>query len=139
MAHQCRSTRPKFCDVSGGSALQSAVIARAQSMTGLAGTFDGPPARAPYPYLVADCSRELDWGTKDRKGREVSAKLTLWDDEPARLQRLADALEDVLEGNIDPADWVLANWRFVSRETIRDVAGPWAISLEYRARMLALP
>jgi hypothetical protein len=64
--------------------------------------------------------------------------VTLWDDQPARLQMLSDAVEAKVLATVVEADWQLVNLRLIRRRTIRDVAGPWATAVDFRARMLAL-
>lgn len=123
--------------MSAGQALQASLVARLQSLTELSGIYDGPPARAPYPYLVVDCGVEQDWGAKDLRGREVTAALTLWDDQPARLQRITDAIEVVTDQELQPEGWTVVTWRFLRRRTVRDVAGPWAAAVDFRARLFA--
>ena len=46
-----------------------------------------------FPYAAIDASLETDWSHKSGSGREVMVAVTLWDDQPARLQMLADAVE----------------------------------------------
>lgn len=123
--------------MSGGQALQTALVVQLQQLSEFSGIYDGPPARASYPYLVIDCGQHKDWGTKDRPGREVSVALTVWDDQPARLQDMADAVEARLTSSVSPNGWSLTSLRFLGRHMTRDVAGPWATTIDYRARMLA--
>jgi len=41
-------------------------------------------------------------------------------------------------GGLDALDgWQLVTMRLVRRRVVRDVAGPWAAAIDYRARMLA--
>jgi hypothetical protein len=103
----------------------------------LSGVFDGPPARANYPYVALDASTEADWGHKSADGREVLVAITVWDDEPVRLQTLADQVESNLCELSELDGWELVTMRLVRRRVIRDVAGPWAAAIDYRARMLA--
>lgn len=123
--------------MSGGQALQSALVGQLRNLSEFSGIYDGPPARASYPYVTIDCGQQKDWGTKDRIGREIAVALTVWDDEPARLQDMADAVEANVTPRVALNDWSIASWRFLGRRTTRDVAGPWAITIDYRARMLA--
>lgn len=124
--------------MSAGQSLQIDVVSRLRALDELSGIYDGPPARAAYPYLIVDAGIEFDWSSKTNKGREVPVALSLWDDQPARLQRLADASEAILAEAPAPVGWQLVSWRFVRRRIVRDVAGPWAAALDYRARMFAL-
>lgn len=124
--------------MSAGAALQAALAAAIGAVGELTGVFDGPPARAAYPYAAIDASTESDWSHKSGAGREVLVAVTLWDDQPARLQVLGDAVEaKVLAAAVD-AGWQLVSLKLIRRRTIRDVAGPWATAVDFRARMLAL-
>jgi hypothetical protein len=61
----------------------------------------------------------------------------LWDGQPARLQSLADEAEaTVLEISMTDG-WQLVSLVLTRRKTVRDVAGPWASAINFRARMLA--
>jgi Protein of unknown function (DUF3168) len=123
--------------VSAGGALQSAIATAVNAVEGLSGVFDGPPARAAYPYVALDATTETDWGHKSGNGREVLVAITVWDDQPVRLQALADAVESALQ-NLGPvAAWQLVTMQLVRRRVLRDVAGPWAAAIDFRARMLA--
>ena len=122
--------------MSAGASLQAAVVPALQDLSGLTGIFDGPPARASYPYAVVDAGTELDWGHKSGAGREVVLALTLWDDQPERLQQLADRAETAVENVLVRDGWKLVSLNFMRRRVIRDVAGPWAAALDFRARLL---
>ena len=117
--------------------MQTALATALSNVQELTGVFDGPPARASYPYVALDATTEMDWGHKSADGREVLVAITVWDDEPVRLHGIADEVE----ANIDelPAldGWELVTMRLVRRRVIRDVAGPWAAAIDLRARMLA--
>jgi hypothetical protein len=107
------------------------------SVAELTGVFDGPPARAAYPYAALDATTETDWSHKSGRGREVMVAITLWDDQPVRLHALADAVEAAVEAVGTIVGWQLVTMRLVRRRVIRDVAGPWAAAVDFRARMLA--
>ena len=124
--------------MSAGGALQVAIAAALNAIDALEGVFDGPPARAAYPYVTLDASTESDWSHKSGIGREVLVATTLWDDQPARLHELADAVESALLGLSIEDAWQLVTMRLMRRRVIRDVAGPWAAAVDFRARMLAL-
>ena len=123
--------------MSAGAALQAELAATIAGVGGLTGVFDGPPARAAFPYSAIDCSVETDWSHKSGSGREVMVAVTVWDDQPARLQALADSIEERVLATSVGGDWQLVNLRLVRRRTVRDVAGPWATAIDFRARLLA--
>lgn len=123
--------------MSAGGALQSAIAAILSGIAELTGVFDGPPARAAYPYVALDATTTSDWSHKSGEGREVLVAITLWDDQPARLHGLADQIESMLAGLASVDGWQLVTMRLVRRRVVRDVAGPWAAAVDFRARMLA--
>lgn len=123
--------------MSAGGAIQEALAAALDTVEELTGVYDGPPARAAFPYAAIDASLETDWSHKSGGGREVMVAVTVWDDQSARLQPLADDCEEkVLNLALDGA-WQLVALRLIRRRTIRDVAGPWATAIDFRARLLA--
>lgn len=123
--------------MSAGTALQAAFVGTLATIGELDGIYDGPPPRAAFPYVAIDAGNEIDWSHKTGRGREVMVALTLWDDQPDRLQRLADLVEDRV-GLIGPVTgWQIAGLRFVRRRVVRDVAGPWAAAIDFRVRLLA--
>ena len=124
--------------MSAGGALQTEIAAALGRIEGLSGVFDGPPARASYPYVALDATTESDWSHKSGEGREVLVAITVWDDQPVGLHSQADEVEAALQapGPIDA--WQLVTMRLVRRRVVRDVAGPWAAAVDFRARMLAL-
>ncbi|HKP35121.1 MAG TPA: DUF3168 domain-containing protein [Sphingomicrobium sp.] len=124
--------------MSAGGALQTAIAAALTMVEGLTGVFDGPPARAAYPYAALDATTETDWSHKSGEGRDVLVAITLWDDQPVRLHALADDIEANLRTLGPTAGWQLVTMRLVRRRVVRDVAGPWAAAIDFRARMLAL-
>ncbi|HVL29321.1 MAG TPA: hypothetical protein VM326_01220 [Sphingomicrobium sp.] len=42
-----------------------------------------------------------------------------------------------MSGIGDPDGWQLASIAFLRRRIVRDVAGPWAAAMDFRARLLA--
>lgn len=124
--------------MSAGGALQAALAAALAGEARLTGIYDGPPARAGLPYAVIDAGSESDWSHKSGGGREVLVALTLWDEQPARLAELADAVEAAAAGVGAVAGWQLVSMRMIRRRTVRDVAGPWATAIDFRARLLAV-
>jgi uncharacterized protein DUF3168 len=123
--------------MSAGGILQAAIAGALSAVTDLTGVFDGPPARAAYPYAAIDAGNETDWSHKSGDGREVLVGVTIWDDQPVRLHALADAVEAALAALGALAGWDLVTMRIIRRKVVRDVAGPWAAVLDFRARMLA--
>ena len=124
--------------MSAGGALQSAIAAGLSAVDGLTGVFDGPPARAAFPYAAMDATTESDWSNKSGLGREVFVAITVWDDQPVRLHALADAVEAAVGGVASVQGWQLVTMRMTRRRIVRDVSGPWAAAIDFRARMLAL-
>ena len=57
--------------MSAGGALQTAIAGALNAIADLTGVFDGPPARAAYPYAAIDTTTESDWSHKSGAGREV--------------------------------------------------------------------
>ena len=84
--------------MSAGGALQTALTGALGGEARLTGIYDGPPARAAFPYAVIDAGNESDWSHKNGEGREVLVALTVWDEEPVRLAELADAVEQLAAG-----------------------------------------
>ena len=123
--------------MSAGGALQTAIASALATVTELTGVFDGPPARAAYPYAAIDATTETDWGHKSGLGRGVLVAVTVWDDQPVRLHALADAVEEAMRALPATDGWELVNLQLVRRRVVRDVAGPWAAAVDFRARMLA--
>lgn len=123
--------------MSAGSALQMALAQVLAGEPRLSGVYDGPPARAAFPYAVIDARAESDWSHKSGEGREVLVALTLWDEEPVRLAELADAAERLAAEAGNVGGWHLVSMRLLRRRTVRDVAGPWAAAIDFRARLLA--
>lgn len=123
--------------MSAGGAIQAALADALASEGRITGIYDGPPARAGFPYAVIDAGSESDWSHKNGEGREVLVALTIWDEEPARLAELADAAEALAGGVAIAGGWQLVSMRLLRRRTVRDVAGPWATAIDFRARLLA--
>lgn len=122
--------------MSAGATLQAAIAAALVEVSELSGVFDGPPARPAFPYAAIDCSLETDWSHKNGGGREVMVAVTVWDDQPARLQALADEVEAKVLAIELGTGWQLVSLLLVRRRTLRDVAGPWAGAVDFRARLL---
>ena len=122
--------------MSAGGALQEAVASALLSQAQLTGVFDGPPARAAFPYVVLDGGSELDWSHKSNGGREVLLAVTLWDEQPARLHAQLDGIEAAVASIAAVEGWQLVSIAFLRRRIVRDVAGPWAAAMDFRARLL---
>jgi len=122
--------------MTAGAELQAAVVAATSSLELLRGVFDGPPARAEFPYLVVDCSVEKAWNCSAHAGREVTCELTLWDDQPARILELEDALEKKIGQLASLPSWQLSSCSFQEKRKVRNPSGPWSCALRFRARML---
>ena len=129
--------------MSAASELQSAVVAALGSAPGIggivAGVFDGPPARADFPYLVIGDGLMVDWSTKTERGREHRLAITAWD-EAGRAARL-HALIGAVEATLDALPAALPTNRIVSRQVqrsqiLRARSGPWAGVVDYRFRTL---
>jgi hypothetical protein len=88
--------------------------------------------------VALDATTETDWSHKSGDGREVMVAITVWDDQPVRLHALADSIEAAVEGPVPVAGWQMVTMRLVRRRVVRDVAGPWAAAVDFRARMLAI-
>lgn len=123
--------------MSAGGALQEAVASALAGEPALTGVYDGPPARAAFPYVVVDGGTEVDWSHKSGRGREVLLAVTLWDEQPARLHALADRMETAVGAIAEVGGWQLVNIAFLKRRIVRDAAGPWAAAMDFRARLLA--
>ena len=124
--------------MSAGAALQEGLAQALLALGVLDGVYDGPPARAAYPYVAIDAGSEADWSHKSGTGREIALSLTLWDARADGLQDLADAVEGCVTSGLVVAGWQLVNSQLVRRRTVRDVAGPWAVAIDFRVRMLAV-
>jgi hypothetical protein len=123
--------------MSAGGALQAALASALGEIEALTGVYDGPPARAAFPYAAIDAGTESDWSHKSGAGREVLVAITVWDEQPARLHALADEAEAAVSGAGPVSGWQVASLRLLRRRVVRDVAGPWAAALDFRARLLA--
>lgn len=126
--------------MSAGLALQSAVfaaLAAADGIGGVAAVYDGPPARAAFPYLSIEAGAAIDWSTKTTRGREHRLIITVWDENgrSARLQDLMAAAGMAIEA-IDPAldGHRIASLTLTREHVARGASGPWAGLVEYRVR-----
>lgn len=105
------------------SSAEQAVRARALSLlkadAGLAaavhGVFDGTPPRVNAPYVSVGAADGVDWGTKDRAGREVRLMLALHGAGDSLRAVAAARIEAVAEALRGPA----GDWSIVSARTVR--------------------
>ena len=97
------------------------------------------PLQAAAPYATVAAGLETDWGHKSGSGRELRLTVTLRDqgERPARLRALAAEAQAALDGLAMSDGWQLVTLVFVRSMTVAEGAGRWAITLDYRARMLA--
>ncbi len=125
--------------------VQEAVVAALHDsipvMATVSGVYEGPPARAAFPYVAIGDNLTSDWSTKTAEGREIRVALTVWDDgeEPARLHGLMSDIEAALKA----IERDLDGWRVVSVAYIRSVVGhsPDGASfglVEHRLRVMAV-
>lgn len=102
------------------------------------GVFDGTPPRVSAPYVSVGAAEGVDWGTKDRAGREV--RLTL------ALVGVGGAVDDVAAARIDAVVAGLrgaaGDWSMVSARVMRARfgflrEGGWRHEVVVRCRCLA--
>lgn len=115
-----------------------ALLANDAELTGLVhGIFDGTPPRASAPYVSVGGAEGVDWGTKDRAGREVRVTLA--------LVGVGAAIDDVAAGRIDAAVAALRGaadgWSIVSARVMRTRFGfgrdgGWRHEIVVRCRCL---
>ncbi|GAA0488386.1 hypothetical protein GCM10009096_34140 [Parasphingorhabdus litoris] len=105
----------------------------------ISNVYDGPPPRAPFPYIALATGASLDWGFKGGVGRELSLALSVHDDgqSAGRLHRIMALVEEALAGGLaDPADWQIVTFDFRRSRILRNATSPWSGLIEYRARVL---
>lgn len=120
-------------------ALVAALGAHAPLAEAVTGIFDGPPARARFPYVAIGEAVSADWGTKTALGREVRVAVTIWDDglRPGRLHALMSEAETAIEAMARELNgWRVASLVFLRSRVARDAGGAWAGLVEYRVRVL---
>lgn len=124
-------------------AIQQAVVAALRStptiMAAISGIYDGPPPRAPFPYVSIGDAISSDWSTKTETGREVRLALTVWDDGevPGRLHTLMHQVEMAVSGiSRDLDGWHIASLVLVRTMVARNPAGSWAGLIEHRVRAI---
>ena len=123
-----------------GATLTAAVMAALRELGGLTGVHEAMPLQAAAPYAIVEAGLEADWGHKSGLGREVRVRVTLRDqgERPTRLRGLAPEAAAALDGIGPELDgWRLVTLNFVRSMIVAEKAGRWAMTLDYRARMLA--
>ena len=116
-----------------------ALLSADDALAGLVhGMFDGVPPRASAPYVSVGAAEGVDWGTKDRAGREVRLTLVLAGagsapdgQAAARIEAVAQALRGAADG-----------WRIVGARVVRTRFGfgrdgGWRHEMVVRCRCLA--
>ncbi len=131
--------------MSAESVLAAATLAalRAAAEVGGAanGVFEGPPVRASEPWIELGPTIAVDWGTKDRPGREIRLVLTVRDraERAARCHALAAAAGGAIEDLPRDLDgWRIASIAFVRARVVGERPGEWSAQVEYQVKMLAL-
>ncbi len=129
--------------MSAAIALQTALLTALSAANGIAGVasgvFDGPPARARFPYLAIGDTLGFDWSTKSARGREHRVSVSVWDEagQSARALALIAAAADAIEGlPRDLPGHRIASLVLLRERLVRDPAGPIAGLIEYRVRTL---
>lgn len=123
-----------------GVALQLAAI-EALEMLELGAAYPGPPLQAAFPHAVVECGAETDWGHKSGRGRELRLAIVLRDsgERPDRAQAFAEVAEAAIEAGLEVEGWRLVSLAMVRRRAVAEGRGGragWAVTIEYRARML---
>lgn len=92
------------------------LLARDEMLAGMVhGIFDGAPPRATAPYVAVGAAEGVDWGTKDRSGREIRLTLTLVGVGSAIDNEAAARIEAVAAALRGPA----GIWSVVGARTVR--------------------
>ena len=127
--------------MSAGAALRSAAIETLAALD-LGGVYPGPPLQAAFPHAIVECGPETDWSHKSGRGRELRLAVTLRDsgERPERAQAFADVVESAMEAGLVVEGWRLVTLAMLRSRTVAEGRGGkagWAVTLDYRARMLA--
>lgn len=102
------------------------------------GIFDGTPPRASAPYVAVGTADGVDWGTKDRAGREVRLTLTLVGVGSAIDDRAAARVEAVVATLRGAADgWAVVGVRTIRTRFTFARDGGWRHEVVVRCRCLA--
>lgn len=102
------------------------------------GVFDGTPVRVNPPYVAVAGAEGIDWGTKDRAGREVRLSVVLHG-QGAALDDAAAGRIDAVAGGLRGAaeDWEIVGARVVRTRFAFAREGGWRHELVVRCRCLA--
>ncbi|MFV0622953.1 DUF3168 domain-containing protein [Sphingomonas sp. ac-8] len=125
-----------------GEALVAALTAHPGVRGVVTAVFDAPPVRGARPFAEVAEALLSDWSTKDLVGREGRIAIVLRDagERPVRLRQLAgevDAAVETLPRDL-PGGWRIASLVPVRSRIVRESAGLWAGTNEYRVRMLRM-
>jgi hypothetical protein len=128
--------------MSGAGAMLQAAAMEALQALGLGGIYPGSPLQAAFPHALVECGAETDWGHKSGRGRELRLAVILRDsgERPDRVSALAEAAEAAIEAGLAVDGWRLVTLMLVRRRTVAEGQGGragWAVTIDYRARMLA--
>lgn len=101
------------------------------------GIFDGTPPRASAPYVAVGTADGVDWGTKDRAGREIRLTLTLVgvgcgvdDRAAARIEAVVATLRGAADG------WAVVGVRTIRTRFTFARDGGWRHEFILRCRCL---
>jgi hypothetical protein len=125
---------------SASATLVAAAMAALRNVAGLSGVHEEMPIQAAPPHVMVGAGLETDWSHKSAAGRELRLTIILRDqsERPERLRALAAEAEASLEEMAVELDgWRLVSFVFVRSMTVVESSGRWALTLDYRARMLA--
>lgn len=102
------------------------------------GIFDGTPPRASAPYVAVGTADGVDWGTKDRAGREIRLTLTLVGAGSAIDDEAAARVEAVVTALRGPAGaWSVVGTRTTRTRFTFARDGGWRHEILVRCRCLA--
>lgn len=121
------------------AALVTALEADAVLAGALNGVFAGPPVKASPPYAEIGELLGLDWGVKERAGRELRLAVTLRDagETPARIELLAAATGAAIAGLPRAlGGWDVASVALVRTRIAGTAPGRWVATVDYRVRVL---
>ncbi|WP_235532713.1 tail completion protein gp17 [Sphingomonas sp. Leaf412] len=130
--------------MSAVAAVRGAALARLRGALAVNRVWDGADGRGTVPYAVLRDVVAVDWGTKDRAGREVRVGVTVRDEggTPARCETLAAAAEAALLDLPRDLSGAESDWRAASVVPVRctvlgEGQGRWAGIVDVRVRVLA--